>query len=86
MICIKMMSSEQKPDSDQSKNFRMVVVDRLNFCFADHNDGRKMLVLSDFDDNSDIKEDSNALLFEVKGNVYVMQNGKTIASLKVNDW
>lgn len=90
MICIKLMSGEQLPDSDQSKGFRVVVPNEKNFEFMKSDDsGKCYLVLSpdymddDFDPK-DIVESSK--VYELDGNAYVMQSGKTIACYKVNDF
>lgn len=71
MLVVKMMSSEDLPDSNTSKQFDLIVSDHIVSCIRDDEGKASIVTLS---------KDGSEQEYPMKGNAYVMQNGKTIAS------
>lgn len=71
MLVVKMMSGEDLPDSNTSKQFDLIVSDHIVSCIRDDQGVGSIITLS---------KDGTEQEYPMKGNAYVMQNGKTIAS------
>ena len=79
MLILKIMSGEDKADSNTSKCFRFVNIGDRNFAFI-RKDGKPLFVFCEL--NGDVYEGDE---IELQGNAYVMQDGKTIASFAYSD-
>ena len=66
-IVIKMMSNEDKPDTNNSKGFRLVETEGEVLCTRD-NDGKPIITV--------IKEEGPSEVYHPEGNTYILQNGK----------
>lgn len=73
MLVLKMMSNEDKADSNPSKRFELLCCDNVEFIRKDGKPFAKVLLKDDL------------VEYELSGNAYVMQNGKTIASFAFSD-
>lgn len=76
-IVIKMMSNEDKPDTNNSKGFRLVETEGEVLCTRD-NDGKPIITV--------IKEEGPSEVYHPEGNTYILQNGKTIATFAYADY
>jgi len=74
MLALKMMGPEDKSDSDCSKSFRIITVEKNNLIsFCRDEDDRPTIKISDIDEF--------VTTWYPEGNTYVMnENGKTIAT------
>lgn len=79
MLVLKIMSGEDKADSNTSKCFRFVNIGDRNFAFF-RKDGKPLFAFCEL--NGDIYDGD---YIELHGNAYVMQDGKTIASFAYSD-
>ena len=77
MLMLKIMSGEDKADSNTSKQFVMINITSFGFKFV-RKDGKPFF--QTLDDEFNIFYD-----IELEGNAYVMQDGKTIASFAYSD-
>ena len=68
MIVLKIMSNEDKPDSNGSKGFHIICCDDVKFY---REDGIA---------HANVYRGDNTDTYVLTGNAYVMQNGKTISS------
>lgn len=74
MLVLKMMSDEDKSDSDVSKGFSLICCDNVSF----RRDGDAAF--------ADVYNGSDLETYILDGNAYVMQNGKTIASFSYSNF
>lgn len=76
MLFLKLMSEENKPDSNTSKKFNLLCVDNVHF---ERNDNGKPFAV--------IYVGEDKFSYELKGNAYVLsQYGKTIASFAYSEY
>lgn len=73
MLVLKLMSDEDKSDSNTSKSFSLVCCDNVSF---ERKNGRAVAHIHNGDEYTE---------YHLDGNAYVMQNGKTIASFAYSD-
>lgn len=71
-----MMSNEDKPDTNNSKGFRLVEAFGEVLCSRDA-EGKPLITIP--------QEDGPSILYHPEGNTYILQNGKTIASFSYSD-
>ena len=75
MLVLKMMSDEDKGDSNTSKGFKLICCDNVEFY---RNEGNQPIAKVEINDGS--------VDYFLDGNAYVMQNGKTIASYAYSNY
>ena len=79
MLVLKIMSGEDKSDSNTSKAFTIIQIEDRNFVFG-RADGKPYFAFCEI--NGDVYEGD---IIELSGNAYLMQDGKTIASFAYSD-
>lgn len=73
MLIVKMMSGEDMRDSDNRKSYKLVSV-REGTLISFYRDDNNWPVLS-----------VDGVIYHLQGNVYVMENGRTISTFAYNE-